>query len=188
MVKCNKCGQVKDISEYRKPSINKCGTKGVCKECKKNQDKSYWYIKYQDKEFLDKHLTRQDKYKNHKRVYQKNYDAQNKDKKHQWHYAKYRNDVGYRLMSTARNRIYYALKARNENKQYKSAEYLGCDIKTYINHLESQFNEHMNWENYGEYWEVDHIQGLNQGGSLHYTNTRPLRIDENRQRKRGSRL
>lgn len=185
MVKCNKCKQSKDISEYRKPSINKCGTKGICKQCKQNQDGLYWNERYKDKEFRDKHILNQYKYKEYQKSYMKKYDALNRDKKHKWHYNKYHNDVEYRLLSTARNRIYYALKARNESKQYKSSEYLGCDIKTYVQHLESQFDENMNWDNYGKYWEVDHIQQLNKGGSLHYTNTRPLPIAENRQRIKG---
>tara|TARA_R110002096_G_scaffold433376_1_gene651950 strand:- start:539 stop:1123 length:585 start_codon:yes stop_codon:yes gene_type:complete len=185
MVKCNKCEQNKDVSEYRKPSINKCGTKGICKQCKSTLDKLDWAERYKDEEFKNKHSSNQYKYKEKKKLYQKKYDALNRDKKHQWHYNKYQNDVEYRLLSTARNRIYYALKARNESKQYKSSEYLGCDIKTYIKHLESQFDGNMNWDNYGEYWEVDHIHQLNKGGSLHYTNTRPLSVTENRQRLKG---
>ncbi len=187
MIECNKCGQLKDTTEFRKPSINKCGTKGVCKQCKKNQDKIYWSNKYKDAEFRAKHEAKQVKYKDKKAEYQKQYDALNREKKHKRHYNKYKNDIEYRIMSTARNRIYYALKARNENKQYKSSEYLGCNIKTYTQYLENQFDKNMNWENYGTYWEIDHIICLNQGGSLHYTNTRPLEVSTNRRRKKGKR-
>ena len=37
----------------------------------------------------------------------------------------------------------------------------------------------MNWDNYGEYWEIDHIYPLSKGGSFHYINTQPLTVLEN---------
>ena len=187
MIECNKCGQLKNTTEFRKSSINKCGTKGICKQCKNDQNKVYWKSKYKDPEFKVKHEARQIRYKDQKAEYMKQYDVLNREKKHQWHYNKYQNDIEYKLISRVRNRIYYALKTRNENKQYKSSEHLGCDIKTYIQYLENQFDKNMNWENYGTYWEIDHIVCLNQGGPLHYTNTRPLEILANRRRKKGKR-
>jgi 5-methylcytosine-specific restriction endonuclease McrA len=60
---------------------------------------------------------------------------------------------------------------------------LGCSYETYKNHLESQFTDKMNWKNYGEYWEIDHILPLSKGGSFHYKNTQPLTISENRSKK-----
>ena len=38
----------------------------------------------------------------------------------------------------------------------------------------------MSWENYGIYWEIDHIKPLSKGGSFHYKNTQPLTIPANR--------
>ena len=40
----------------------------------------------------------------------------------------------------------------------------------------------MNWDNYGSYWEIDHIKPLSKGGSFHYTNTQPLTVKENRRK------
>jgi 5-methylcytosine-specific restriction endonuclease McrA len=48
-----------------------------------------------------------------------------------------------------------------------------------LSYLESQFTTDINWENYGIYWEIDHIKPLSKGGSFHYTNTQPLTISEN---------
>jgi len=46
----------------------------------------------------------------------------------------------------------------------------------------------MNWDNYGEYWEIDHIKQINTFSikniteAFHYLNTRPLEIIENKRR------
>ena len=49
----------------------------------------------------------------------------------------------------------------------------------------------MNWENYGTYWEIDHIKQVNtfdlkyfenQQQCFYYTNLRPLEKIENRKR------
>ena len=37
----------------------------------------------------------------------------------------------------------------------------------------------MNWNNYGTYWEIDHIYPISKGGSFHYINTQPLTVLEN---------
>jgi len=65
-------------------------------------------------------------------------------------------------------------------------KYLGCTFNEYSKYLENQFDENMSWENYGEYWEIDHIIPLSKGGSFHYTNTQPLIVEENR--KKGNNL
>jgi hypothetical protein len=97
---------------------------------------------------------------------------------------KYNNDLEYRLLLTLRNRINRSL----QNKDNNSIELLGCSIEKWIVHLESQFDENMNWENYGKngYWEIDHIIPLSKGGSFHYTNTQPLSIKENQ--KKGNKI
>lgn len=70
-------------------------------------------------------------------------------------------------------------------------KYLGCSIKEYKQYLEKQFTSEMNWENYGTYWEIDHINPIskfdfniddNIYAAFHYTNTQPLSITMNRQK------
>ena len=41
------------------------------------------------------------------------------------------------------------------DKEMGSTEYLGCNIKTFKQHIEQQFTEGMSWENYSE-WHIDH--------------------------------
>jgi hypothetical protein len=67
--------------------------------------------------------------------------------------------------------------------------FLGCDIITFINHIEKQFTSEMSWDNHGIVWEVDHIKPISsfklsdleqQKQCFHYTNLQPLIKDKNR--------
>ena len=184
MIICNRCGETKDKTAFRSPSINKCGTKGICRSCKNQQDKKYWSKKYQDKDFKEKHSNRQIKYKDKKLEYQKQYDAQNKDKKLEYTRNYYTNNPSAKAIQLVRTRIWHVLKAQYKNKEQSTLEALGYSADDYKLYLEEQFNENMTLENHGEYWEIDHIKPLNQGGSFHYTNTRPLEKNLNRTRKK----
>ena len=45
-------------------------------------------------------------------------------------------------------------KIKKNGKTFSLLKYSHQDLTT---HLESKFDENMNWENYGNYWQVDHI-------------------------------
>jgi hypothetical protein len=184
MIKCNKCNVYKSIEEYRKASINKCGTRGICKECKNAQDKKYWKEKYQNEGFKQKHFDNQEKYKEQKAIYQKKYDADNKPKKLEWTRKYYSLNPAAKVIQLTRTRIWHVLKAKNKNKEEDTLKALGCSAEEYKKYLEGQFSNEMSWDNHGIYWEIDHILPLNQGGSFHYTNTRPLEKSINRTRKK----
>lgn len=91
---------------------------------------------------------------------------------------KYGKDIKWTLSRNVRIRLNHALK--NTFKSGKTLELLGCSIQEYSLYLEKQFDENMNWDNYGMYWEIDHTIPLSKGGSFHYTNTTPMTISENR--------
>lgn len=102
---------------------------------------------------------------------------------------KRKNDPGYRILGNLRSRIYDILK--NYKKIDRTIELLGCSINEFKLHLEKQFDEKMNWDNYATYWEIDHIKPCawfdftleeHQKECFHYTNTRPLDIKTNRGR------
>lgn len=66
---------------------------------------------------------------------------------------------------------------------------LGCSRDELRHHLESRFVQEMAWENYGSYWEIDHIKPCasfnmldlsDQRKCFHYTNLQPIRIRDNR--------
>jgi len=85
-----------------------------------------------------------------------------------------------RITISLRTRIYCALKGIN--KSASTIKLLGCSIKDFLVHLESQFEFGMTFKNYG-LWEIDHIKPCSkfdltkpaqQRKCFHYTNLQPL--------------
>ena len=91
------------------------------------------------------------------------------------------------------------LRKRGFSKKSKTYQILGCSYQEFKNHLESQFQPWMNWDNYGKYngelkfgWDLDHIIPLSTAVTEedvirlnHYTNFQPLCSKINRDIKRG---
>ena len=95
-------------------------------------------------------------------------------------------DPIYRLTKNLRTRIPNALNGKV--KSGSTFKLLGCTINELKFHLEFMFDEHMNWDNYGSYWHVDHIipcasfdlsNPEEQERCFHYTNLQPLEAKEN---------
>ena len=57
------------------------------------------------------------------------------------------------IMATAICKI---LKGQKEWRKWESL--VGYKIEDLMKYLEKQFNDKMSWDNYGSYWEVDHIK------------------------------
>lgn len=78
------------------------------------------------------------------------------EKRRIWEYKKRQNNPTFRLNKNIGFMLWAGLK--NKRKNSKSIkERLGYSIDELKEHLESQFKQGMNWDNYGE-WHVDHIQ------------------------------
>lgn len=97
-------------------------------------------------------------------------------------------NIDYRLRDNLRRRLSKALKGLQKEKP--AHELLGCSWRYFKKHLEQNFHEGMNWENYGQ-WHVDHFFPLmtydlskrgQQKKAFNYKNLRPLWADENRKR------
>ncbi len=60
-----------------------------------------------------------------------------------------------RLDQNMANLIGYSLRGKKAGKRWEFlVDYV---LKDLMEHLESQFDDKMNWNNYGNYWHVDHI-------------------------------
>ena len=191
MIECRRCGIEKPQTEY-KPKHRRC------KDCMKviNRERnreSYQnnpkYREEQQKRSL-KYMVENDYYskwceKNRDKV--KEYNQKHKEYKRVWSQQKRKDDIQFRLKENIRTRIYQSVL----NKSDSSRDILGCSIKEYIVYLGGMFDENMSWENYGTYWEIDHIKPISSFNltedtevkdCFNYKNTQPLSVDENRKK------
>ena len=96
----------------------------------------------------------------------------------------------FKIVNNCRNRVRASAKTKDTKKsQEKKIELIGCTSFFLKRYLEKKFKKGMTWENYGTYWEVDHIIPLSRfditirserNKANHYTNLQPLEADINR--------
>jgi hypothetical protein len=156
-----------------------------------NQEK----VKQSMKEWLEKN-------KEYKKLKDKEYREENWEKKKEynrkWHknnYEDLKNNIErvdefnkYRIKTNISRRIREILK---QDKSQSSSKYVGCSLDELKTHLETQFEEGMNWDNYGSYtfqedksgWHIDHIipctafnleDPIEVGACFYYMNLQPL--------------
>ena len=109
------------------------------------------------------------------------------------HKTKRDNDPEFRIKCLLRNRLFYKLKVKNIEKSASTITLTGCSLSYLKQHLESQFIEGMNWDNFGkikakennfpDWWDIDHIKACanfnliipeEQQKCFHFTNLQPL--------------
>jgi hypothetical protein len=122
----------------------------------------------------------------------KRWQEANKDQTREYmrlyHGKKYNENVEYRLKVTLRNRVNRVLKLKNG---WSFVRDLGCTVAELRTHIEAQFDDAMSWDNWGSVWQLDHERPLVSFDltqreqflqACHYTNLRPMTLDEHRQK------
>ena len=180
MKKCTKCHKEypETLEYFVRNSACKGGLSTQCKVCnkryktqyrKKNKDKIYQYNKKYVEDNAEKVA-----------LYQKQYLQENKETRNKRESDRYYSDTQYRMTKTLRGRLYNACKGRGCKQS--TLDILGCTIDEFLQYIESQFSDNMNWENYGK-WHIDHIRPCcsfdltdpeQQRKCFHYTNLQPL--------------
>lgn len=179
---CSSCKawKVMDVDfSRRENSLD--GYKGVCKACTLIRQREY-KNKLSDE--------RREQLRREKIVYMQEYRQRNKDKinKKKRKESLSNSQVLNHNISSA---IYRGLKVTKSDRHWE--DIIGYDLEQLKEHLESQFDVNMTWDNIGVYWEIDHIVPQN---TLPYAsdidknfkicwslmNLRPLTVTENRSR------
>jgi len=189
MKQCKKCNIEKPLTEFFNRKDEKDGKHRYCKPCLKplndqwyqdsKESRADYYKVYRDqnKDYFNKYCTTH--YHTKKELYR------------EWNRTKYHTDLGFKLRHVTASRISQALKTYQILKKDRTIEYLGCTMDEYTQYLEQMFTSDMSWDNYGEYWEIDHIKpidafDLNDEAQLYeafkYTNTQPLKKEDNREK------
>lgn len=164
---CTKCKEWKNKSEFNKNNKTKDGLKCWCKDCTKAD---YFNHKKQYKQYREKHKdTRNNQHKqwyennkehcrNYSKKYYKNNIEQCKQISHNYTDPNWQNNY-YNNIKLRRNFHKDVIRSlfSKPNKQHNCYEILNYNKEELKSHLESQFTPEMNWDNYGTYWEIDHI-------------------------------
>lgn len=93
-------------------------------------------------------------------------------------------DPVFKLKETVKKRFSGAI----VNKDKRTEKILGCTIEEFKSHIESQFENWMNWDNYGKYngeerhgWVLDHVIPISSAKTEeelyklnHWSNFQPL--------------
>jgi len=185
---CIKCGENKNVSDFH-------SRRNQCKECIKR------CMKKIKKKYREKN---KEKIKEKNKKYKKKYREENKEKilEYQKKYERERreNDSLYRLTTNIRSLISISFKRGGYTKKSRTYKILGCSFEDFKKHIESQFEDWMNWDNYGLYngnecygWDFDHIIPLSSCECEddiyrlnHYSNLQPLCSYINRNVKKGN--
>ena len=137
------------------------------------------YYQKNKKEIDKKHKkyyeeNREELCKKHKKYYEENkeklketrkkYYEENKEKlkKTRKEYQKNRRkkDINFKLKQYVGNSIRQYMRNKIIVKNERTEKLIGYNILFLKKYLENQFNKNMNWDNYGSYWEIDHIKPL----------------------------
>lgn len=93
-----------------------------------------------------------------------------------------------KLAENCRSRVYLMVKRFKPDKTYKTFDLIGCTPNFFVKFLEDKFKPGMTWQNYGSYWEIDHVRPLisfdltnpeQLRAAFHFTNCQPLTAFEN---------
>lgn len=180
---CIVCGETKEIDNFSfRKDTNKY--RNICKKCNSIKCKKYKiekkeYLKNKNKDYYiknkkilneksrerskkwyiinkEKKLKKCREYVKNNKEKRKNYYLKNRKKIIENKKNYYNDNFDKQLHRVFGNRIRFSLK-KNKNG-HKWEELTGYSLDDLKKHLESQFDEKMNWNNYGrEGWHIDHI-------------------------------
>lgn len=183
---CSKCKQELDRSMFYDDYTSLDGLSYWCKFCQHDYDLSRREAKRQ---------SGREKYNSEKAMkyyYDNKNDIMQKTKEKQ----KQRRQIDQKFVidHTMQNLLNSIVKAKRQNSP-SLVERCGYTAQQLLEHLESQFTSDMSWDNYGEYWEIDHIKPKYSFNYTSYNDTqfkecwslfnlRPLSIKENQSRNK----
>lgn len=192
--KCSKCRLEKEVeNEFYKRSNSKDGYRHECKECRKKRDAEY-YQNNKEKRSLQK----KQYYQNNRKIIinnNTNYRKNNREHLNKKTRERINNRPDLKFLENTRKRIRNYFKSINVTKKNKTFDIIGCSPQNLKLYIENQFDDGMNWNNYGMYgWHLDHKIPLSSARNnqekiyelCHYTNLKPLWSKDNL--KKGSKI
>jgi hypothetical protein len=85
--------------------------------------------------------------------YKKDWKSKNKSKIRQQERERRATDINFKIKKNVSRSIGHVI-VKNGKSTFKYLPYTSQELRQ---HLENQFDDKMTWENYGTYWQIDHI-------------------------------
>ncbi len=194
---CTKCNTEKDVTEFYsgrrrcKLCYNKHKKKSTPEQREEyNRRRKEKYYENHEEELEKSKLWKKrnpEKVVEYRRGYMSGYEKKRME-----------NDPLYNVSRTVRNLIKCSIYHKGFTKNSRTFEILGCSYEDFKLHIESHWEDWMNWDNYGLYngkencgWEYDHIIPVSSAKCEediyklnHYSNIQPLCSYVNRHVKR----
>lgn len=174
---CSSCNKTKAIAFFGVQKDSKDGHRSCCRECKNNKEKEHYYKNHKEKRIRIKINRNKPEQRQKRKTYNRKYQKYKRD-----------TDLSYRLRQNIGRSIRMMI---NGAKNRSLKDILPYSIEELKEHLSKKFRDGMSWENYGYFWEIDHIypQSLLPFSSITHPNfqkcwalenLQPLTIQENR--------
>ena len=165
---CNHCDEWLPLENFSKNKNSKDGKAFKCKSCQ-----SEYHTKWRTE------INREGY-----NAYMRNYFQQRREE-----------DPVFRVISSLRTRLCNVVKgkqnATNQRFTSRTMEYLGCTEQFFKSWLQYQFDDEMNWNNFGSYWHVDHVLPVSMFNHedeeaknicWNWANLRPLEASKNHEK------
>jgi hypothetical protein len=181
---CSKCKDEKELSEFSKNKDGKFGVGSICKVCKnKNRTNNKIKIDQWKLKNPNYHLEWRLNNPDYSKKWQQTKNEKTKNYYKQYYKNKKQNDCFYKLKCNIRTRISQTLSGYS--KSTSTLKILGLkSFEEFKQYLELQFQEGMNWDNYGygkNKWVIDHKIPISLALSEdeiyklnYYTNLQPM--------------
>ncbi len=168
---CARAGQWQLISNFNAHSITKDGLRSACKKCLSKQHRKYRNQEGIKEKMAEQAKQWQEENKERRNKTQRNYrnkrmeDPEYRKKHNEYHY-KYlqnhrKNNPAYKIAGNVSRSVRIAISrvvGGKGSKGGKTFEHLPYTPQELTEHIESQFDQKMSWDNYGTYWHIDHIK------------------------------
>lgn len=166
---CKPCDYLK-TNEYRKTHPDKHKAQ-VERHYEKHRDER---LEYHEQYYLDHKEERAEHYQENsveiREKMKQHYDA-NPGKKQainqKYFNKRYNTDMNFKICHTIGTGIRASLHGNKNGIHWE--ELVGYTLEQLMYHLESKFNDKMSWDNYGTYWQIDHIVPVNAFNIKSYT-------------------
>ncbi len=206
---------LKRNKEYRDNNISKI--KDIYKnyyninkeDIRQHRENNKEEIRIKQKEYRDKnkvelsenkkqyYIENKNKFSEYGKIYRKENKEKIRFSKNKYQKHKREIDSLFKIRSNISGLIRYTIKRHGFKKKNKTEDILGCSFEEFKIHIESQWEDWMSWDNYGnpkdgifeinKTWDIDHIipssSAINEGDLIklnHFSNLQPLCSYKNR--------